>query len=165
MIFKSIEEKYVQKLPDWSERAEIAMCTLLIQDHISVLPEIQPLIQLQTCTRTNKVTSTCTYSHVTTRDNINTRNVLNLNLNSGSAFTTLLEKYPTLCSSRKPGGFQLSALAWGELEPSYAFVNFSRLPIASVDRKQHLSEVVFSALVFSLYTSTHHRVKLSPRVL
>ena len=37
---------------------------------------------------------------------------------------------------------------------------FSRLSLASVDNKQHLSEVVFSALVgFSLYTtSTHHRV-------
>ena len=42
---------------------------------------------------------------------------------------------------------------------------FSRLSIASVDRKQHLSEVVFSTLVgFSLYsTSTDHRVKQSPK--
>jgi hypothetical protein len=37
--------------------------------------------------------------------------------------------------------------------------------LASVDRKQHLSAVVLSALVgFSLYTtSTHHRVKQSPK--
>ena len=40
---------------------------------------------------------------------------------------------------------------------------FSHLSIASVDGKQHLSEVVFSALVrFSLYTSMHHRLKQSP---
>ena len=32
----------------------------------------------------------------------------------------------------------------GDLEPSYACVNFSRLSIASVDSQQHLSEVVFS---------------------
>ena len=38
---------------------------------------------------------------------------------------------------RKPGGFQWSTLAW----------IFSRLSIASVDGKQHLSEIVFSALV------------------
>ena len=64
----------------------------------------------------------------------------------------------------KPCGFQLSALAWGDLEPSYACVNFFCLSIASVDGKQNLSEVVFSALVvFSLYTtSTYRRVKKSP---
>jgi hypothetical protein len=41
---------------------------------------------------------------------------------------------------------------------------FPRLSIASVDGKQYLGEVVFSALVgFSLYTTnTHHRVKQSP---
>ena len=43
------------------------------------------------------------------------------------------------------------ALARGDLESSYACVNFFRLPIASVDGKQDLSEVGFSALVgFSL---------------
>ena len=47
----------------------------------------------------------------------------------------------------KPGGFQLSALAWGDLELSYAYVIFFRLSIASADDKPHLSEVVFSALV------------------
>ena len=52
---------------------------------------------------------------------------------------------------RKPGGFQWSALAWGDLEPSYAYVKFYRLSIVSIDGKQHLSEIVFSALVgFSL---------------
>ena len=42
---------------------------------------------------------------------------------------------------------------------------FPHLSITSVDGKQHLSEVVFSALVgFSLYTTcTHHRVKKSPK--
>ena len=42
---------------------------------------------------------------------------------------------------------------------------FSCLSIASVLAKQHLSEVVFSALVgFSMYTtSTHHRVKQLPK--
>ena len=33
------------------------------------------------------------------------------------------------------------------LQPSYAYVNFSRLSIASVDGKQHFSAVVFSAVV------------------
>jgi hypothetical protein len=52
---------------------------------------------------------------------------------------------------RKPGGFQCSALALGNLELSYKCVKFSRLSIAPVDGKQNLSEVVFSALVgFSL---------------
>ena len=67
--------------------------------------------------------------------------------------TTLLEKYPTLLFFlRNPVGFQWSVLAWGNLEPSYTCVNFLPfLSIASVDGKQHLSEVVFSALVaFSL---------------
>ena len=42
---------------------------------------------------------------------------------------------------------------------------FCYLSIASVDGKQHLSEIVFSALVgFSLYTmSMQHRVKQSPK--
>jgi hypothetical protein len=42
---------------------------------------------------------------------------------------------------------------------------FSCLSIASVDDKQHLSEVVFSALIrFSLYiTNMHHRVKQLPK--
>ena len=64
----------------------------------------------------------------------------------------ILEKYPTLFSLRKPRRFQWSALARGDLEPSYACVIFfSRPSIASVDGKQHLSVVVFSALVeFSL---------------
>ena len=57
---------------------------------------------------------------------------------------TLLKNYYYL---QNPGGFQLSALKWGDLEPSYACVNSSRLSIASVDDKQHLSEVVFGALV------------------
>ena len=34
-----------------------------------------------------------------------------------------------------------------DLEPSYACVNFFRLSKASVDGKQHFSEVVFNALV------------------
>ena len=34
-----------------------------------------------------------------------------------------------------------------DLKPSYAFVNFSLLLIASVDGKQHLSEIVFSFIV------------------
>ena len=47
----------------------------------------------------------------------------------------------------------------------WTFTCNSRLSIASVDDKQHLSMVLFSALVgFSLYTtSTHHRVKQSPK--
>ena len=37
-------------------------------------------------------------------------------------YITLLEKYPTLIFVlRKPGGFQWSSLAWGELRPSYLF--------------------------------------------
>ena len=52
---------------------------------------------------------------------------------------------------RKPGGFQWSTLAWGDLKPSYSCVNLSRLSIASVDGMQYLNEVVFNALVgFSL---------------
>ena len=39
-----------------------------------------------------------------------------------------------------------------KLEPIYAYVNFSRLSLSSVDDKQHLSEVKFSAMVgFSSY--------------
>ena len=71
----------------------------------------------------------------------------------------LLEKYPTLFFLRKPGGFQWSVLAWGDLEPSYARVNFFP-PVKSISwyGKQHLSEVVFSALVvFSLYTKSMHQ--------
>ena len=67
--------------------------------------------------------------------------------------TTMLEKYPTFFFflKKKPDGFQWSAFALGDLEPSYACVNFFRLPIASVDGKQHLSEIMFSDLVwFSL---------------
>ena len=65
----------------------------------------------------------------------------------------------------KPGGFQWSALAWGNLEPSYACVNFYCLSNTPVDGKQYLSEVVFSALIrFLLYTtSTDHKVKQSPK--
>ena len=51
--------------------------------------------------------------------------------NAKYSFTTLLEKYGTLFFLRKPGEFQLSAPARGDLEPSYAYVNFFRLPIAS----------------------------------
>ena len=41
--------------------------------------------------------------------------------------------------------------AWGDLEPSYACVNFIPRLNSVIDGKQHLSEVVFSALVgFSL---------------
>ena len=36
---------------------------------------------------------------------------------------TLLEKYPTFFL-RNPDGFQWKTLAWGDLEPSYAYVNF-----------------------------------------
>ena len=68
----------------------------------------------------------------------------------GYVYATLLEKYTTIFF-RKPGEFQWSALAWGDLEPAYAYVNFPRPSVASVDDKQPLSEVVFSALVgFSL---------------
>ena len=42
---------------------------------------------------------------------------------------------------QKPGGFQWRALAWGDLELSYACMNFFLLSITSVDGK-HLSEVV-----------------------
>ena len=64
---------------------------------------------------------------------------------------SLLEKYPTLFFLQKPGGFQWSTLAWDDLEPSYISVNFVS-PIHSVSSKQHLSEVMFSALVgFSLW--------------
>ena len=62
-----------------------------------------------------------------------------------------VKKVSDLFFLRKPGGFQWIALAWGNLEPSYACVNFSHLSMASVDGKQHLSEVVFSTLIeFSL---------------
>ena len=59
---------------------------------------------------------------------------------------SLLEKY-------RPGGFQWSMLGWGDLEPSYTCMNFfSHLSIVSVEGKQHLSEVVLSAVVgFSFY--------------
>ena len=63
----------------------------------------------------------------------------------------LLEKYPTFFL-RKPGEFQWSALAWGDLEPSYSCVSFFP-PFNSqlMDGKQHLSDIVFSALIgFSL---------------
>ena len=65
---------------------------------------------------------------------------------------TLLEKDPTFYFFlRKPGGFQWSTLAWGDLKPSYSCVNLSRLSIASVDGMQYLNEVVFIVLVeFSL---------------
>ena len=39
-------------------------------------------------------------------------------------YTTLLEKDPTLFFLQKPGRFQWSTLAWGNLEPSYERVNF-----------------------------------------
>ena len=41
-------------------------------------------------------------------------------------YITLLEKCPTF-SFRKPNEFQWSALAWDNLEPSYACVNFFRM--------------------------------------
>jgi hypothetical protein len=53
--------------------------------------------------------------------------------------------YKSICPCfAKTGGFQWSSLA---LEPPYTCVNFSCLSIASIDGEQHLSEVVFSALV------------------
>ena len=56
--------------------------------------------------------------------------------------TTLLEKYPTLCS------FANTRISMKRLlEHVYAYVNVFRLSITLVDGKQHLSEVVFSALV------------------
>ena len=59
----------------------------------------------------------------------------------------------------KPGGFQSNTLARGNLEPSYVCLNFSGLSIIPVDGKQHLSEVVFSALVrFSLILGFGFRV-------
>ena len=56
--------------------------------------------------------------------------------------TTLLKKSirPYYYFLEKPGGFQWSVLAWGDLEPSYA----SRLSIVSVDGKQRLCEVVLA---------------------
>jgi hypothetical protein len=57
--------------------------------------------------------------------------------------------YPNVL--RKPDGFQWSALVRGDLKFDTNKRIFSRLSVASVDGKQHLSEVVFSALVgFSL---------------
>ena len=66
-----------------------------------------------------------------------------------NAHTTLLEKYPIFLFLllRKPGGIQWSALVWGDLQPSFACVDFSRLSIVSLDGNQHLSELVFNALV------------------
>ena len=65
-------------------------------------------------------------------------------------YTTLLEKYPTLFYLRKPGGFQ-----WRLHEATLNLHTntwiFSRLSIGSVDGKQRLNDIVFSALVkFSL---------------
>ena len=54
-----------------------------------------------------------------------------------------VRKVSDLIFLRRPAGFQWSALAWGHLEPSYACVIFSCLSIASVDGKQHLSEIWF----------------------
>ena len=66
-------------------------------------------------------------------------------------YITLLEKYLTLFCFAKTWWISMKPLARGDLEPSYASVNFSRLSIASVDDEHHLSEIVFSALVgFSL---------------
>ena len=61
--------------------------------------------------------------------------------------TTLLKSIRPYFFLQKPGGFKWSALAWGDLEPPYAYVNFFHLSIVSVDGKQHLSKVVFSTLV------------------
>ena len=52
----------------------------------------------------------------------------------------MLVKYPTLFFYENLVDFNE---ARGNLEPSYANFNFSRLSIALVDGKQHLSEVVF----------------------
>ena len=75
-------------------------------------------------------------------------------------YTNMLEKYRTIFFLRNPGGFQLPRLH----EATHVWI-FSHLSIAPVDGKQHLSEVVFSALVgFSLYTtSIHHRAEQSPK--
>ena len=60
-------------------------------------------------------------------------------------------KVSDLIFLRKPSGFRLSVLAWGDLEPPYACVNFSPSVNVSVGVKQHFSEVVFGPLVgFSL---------------
>ena len=53
----------------------------------------------------------------------------------------LYEKIAEYFFFAKPGGFQLSALAWGDLEPPYLYVNFYRLLVVSVDGKQPLSSV------------------------
>ena len=60
--------------------------------------------------------------------------------------TPLSEKYPTLFFN----GFQRSALAWGDLEPSNACVNFPRLSMASVDGKLHSSEVVSKSILLNI---------------
>ena len=59
----------------------------------------------------------------------------------------LLEKYPTLFFLRKPGAFQGSHLHEATLKLHTNTCTFYCLSIASVDDKQYLSEVVFSALV------------------
>ena len=48
-----------------------------------------------------------------------------------------VKKVSDLILFRKPGGFGRD-----DLEPSYPYVNFSPLSIASADGKQHFSEVV-----------------------
>ena len=61
-----------------------------------------------------------------------------INIFAETRCTTLLEKYLTLfCFLQKPGGFQWSALAWNDLEPSCAYVNLF-LPINSISWWQHL---------------------------
>ena len=49
--------------------------------------------------------------------------------------------------SKKPGEFQWSKLAWGDLEASNVYMIFSRLSIASVDHKQNFCKILFSSLV------------------
>ena len=70
-------------------------------------------------------------------------------------------KVSDLISLRKHGGFQWCALAWGDLESTYACVIFFRLSIASINGKHYFSKVVFSVQVeFSLYGKWLFRVVL-----
>ena len=68
--------------------------------------------------------------------------------------TTLLEKYPTLFIFAKTWWISMKCACMRRFWIFIHMCEFSRLSIASVDGKQHFSEVVFSALVgFSFYES------------
>ena len=70
---------------------------------------------------------------------------------SCNGFTTLLEKYPTFLSFlQKPGGFKWSGLAWGDLQPTYAYMNFFP-PVNSVSWWQTAFERVCVLVGFSLH--------------